>query len=479
MTGSFAQRTQKFWEWFTANEEKLSALALTRTPNDADSNRIVEFVSEGLSLISQDIRFNIGGEHEFTFTVSGNSAMFFLLPYITANLPQQFRDKWKFFPCMPGTGGNNFGFRMIEHDKIVDTDNVFVSVTPDEENKSVDLRFYAKEWEVLDDNNCYNAFFTLMDISIGEALAHAYINKVDRATAHTDDMIALTTLEKWLLDNLCEDGKIPNPADKYFAYQQKPDGNTNPPRLDIFTGSGNYTPIINDYYNGEDITYKTFAGFGAKSVFLYYYYDEKADQKVVLNQRYELQYKLEAEVLGERGSGKEIGLSLGGAMGNWCAYIDLLLFDDEAFFEKAKTLLADTSIMFFCQEFVHNGQTLLLFDQDDDSFNQRLQQLHEVDVHFEIADILEALPEMDYTQKGIYARALNNLNREDEALKVLESVREQGENDKLWFFRYGYALMNLDRPKEAITAFHRAKELGDDLEDTDQFIAMCEEALKK
>jgi len=479
MDRNFTERTKNFWGWFTENEEKLSSfMQNTAKPGD-DTNRIVAFINEGLSLISNELHFNIGGDHEFTFSVSGNGAMFFVLPYITANLPEPFRGKWKFFPHMPGTGGNNFIFRMIEHENTVDTDNVFVSTTPGEDEKTVDLQFWAQAWENLEDNECCNAFLTLMEISIGEAFAYTFIDKVDRAKVRTDEMFPLTTLEKWLQDNLCKEGENLDPANRYFTYQANPNKEEKPPREDIFSGIAKYAPIMSDYIDEQDTAYKFFTGLGIKPIFLYYYYNEQADREEILNLRYQLEDKLETEVLGEQGSGNEIGLLLGGAVGNWCVYVDLLLYDEQAFFEKVKQALADTPFMFFCQEFVHDGQTALLFDDEDESFNDRLHQLHEAGVHHEIADILEMLPQMDYTQTSLYARALNNLGDFNEAIKVLESIREQGENDKVWHFRYGYALLFADRPKEALAAFQRAKELGDDFEDTNRFIAMCEEAMAK
>ena len=475
---SFVKRTQKFWEWFAENEAQLAAFLPNPAPTDVDSNAIVELCNQGLSLIADNLNFNIGGNNEFTFATEGNAALFFLLPYVVANMPEQFRGKWHFFPCMQGTRGDNFVFRMIEHVDSVDTDNVYVTASISEDKQAADLRVYVKEWEALDDNQFLGAFFILMDIVVGEALSYTCIRNVERVRGRTDGMISLTNLGKWLLDNLCEDGKVPDPANRHSSYQQTPDENAMPPRNDIFVGVTNYMHTISGYHMRDSYVYDTFVRFGAKPVFVYYYYGEGDNQKEVLNRRYELMDKLEAVVLGERGSGKEIGLMLGGAMGKWCAYIDLLLFDEQEFMQRAKALLADEPTMFFGKDFVHEGRDFLLLDQNDANFNQRLEQLHRDDIHFEIVKIMEGMTDMDYTQKGLYARALNNVSREGDALKVLESVMEQGKEDKLWYFRYGYALMGLNRHKDAIAAFRRAQELGDTNADTNELIAMCEAALE-
>ncbi|MDR2108490.1 MAG: hypothetical protein LBP28_03400, partial [Coriobacteriales bacterium] len=60
----------------------------------------------------------------------------------------------------------------------------------------------------------------------------------------------------------------------------------------------------------------------------------------------------------------------------------------------------------------------------------------------------------------IYARALNNLDREEEGLAALLSVRDEGENDGLWHYRVAYSLYYTDRAEEALVYATRAHELG-------------------
>ncbi|MCL2154295.1 MAG: hypothetical protein FWH53_01385 [Leptospirales bacterium] len=466
---NFIQRTKQFWEWFCANEEKLSELVQNRNQNN-DGEAAVAFISEGVSLLSDNLHFNIGGDNEFTFAVNGNDALFFLLPYITTNLPEQYCDTWRFFPFMQGTGGQNFGFNMYEAS--VDTDDVMVSVIPNEDGKTGDLRFYAKEWETLDERECFSAFYTLLELCVGEALANVCVNKVEKANSLEDGMLPLTKLEQWMLDKFCENGEIPNPAERYFVYEIQPKEDPEL-RQDIFIGTANYAPLLNDYFNDDDYSYQTFIDFGAKPIFLYYYYDEESkERKEILNERNALMDKLEEEVLGERGSGREIGLVFGGAMGEYRAYIDLLLYDEQLFMEKALKFFADSPYMIFGKEFYPAGQEFLLTDHTVPGFNERLIQLHEAGAHKEIIKILKALPaeKMDFTLTGLYARALNNDDQEAKAMEVLESVREQGEKDALWNWRMGFALYYLDRVSDSIPYLKKAIELGDDNPETAELL---------
>lgn len=94
-------------------------------------------------------------------------------------MPEQFRGKWHFFPCMQGTHGESFGFQMYGKD--VQLDEVMVGLKYKEDQNYFDIRFYDEQLCSLDDNSCYNAFYIMMELTIGEALSHIYIGNVDKA----------------------------------------------------------------------------------------------------------------------------------------------------------------------------------------------------------------------------------------------------------------------------------------------------------
>jgi tetratricopeptide (TPR) repeat protein len=104
---------------------------------------------------------------------------------------------------------------------------------------------------------------------------------------------------------------------------------------------------------------------------------------------------------------------------------------------------------------------------------EQLKKWHEDDDHRKIIDAIEQVPleERDFEIVGLYARALNNADRYQEALEQLMSVREQGEEDGVWNFRVGYSLYFLRRKKEASEYFQRAIDFGDDCDDTRTMLA--------
>ena len=480
---NLVQRTKLFWDWFSENEEQLAAFVENRRPDQSQRNQIVQFISEGVAHIHKDLTFNIGGDYEFTFAIGGNGALYFILPYVIATMPKQHKDKWKFFAGLQGTGEETFTFAM--HGTSVDTDKVMVLPIPtktvkedgseSEQADTADLFFYAKEWEDLKDEECYHAFWLLFENTVGEALASIYVAEARRADAASSDMIPLSELRQWMLDNLIEEGKTPNPADRIFSYGRDPEESSEL-RQDILVGTGKFAPLVGDYYEGQCQAYQNFIEFGAKPIYLHYYYrihetdSGDLDSDAILAERYDLTDKIEAEILGKRDSGDEIGIVLGGALGRHRAYIDLLLYDEGAFIERARNVLAKDSNTFFMKEFRPVGSDQLLSDADMDGFMDRLQTLYEVEAHGIIVEILEGIgvDQLDYDMRAQYSRALNNVGRLEDALEVMEHDRKQGRAEIRWNYRYGYSLLYLDRFAEAEDYFQRALDLGADADNHDK-----------
>ncbi|WP_313641905.1 tetratricopeptide repeat protein, partial [Paenibacillus sp.] len=77
-----------------------------------------------------------------------------------------------------------------------------------------------------------------------------------------------------------------------------------------------------------------------------------------------------------------------------------------------------------------------------------------------IAAILEiSEQERDYDAVGHLARAMNNLERYEEAVQQLLTIDKQGENDPLWHFRLGYSYYYLSQYEEAVREFEIANRL--------------------
>lgn len=338
----FRKRVKDFWKWFTDNEEDLSRIVENR--GQLDGGDAVEFVTAGTNLIDEDVHFNLGGDYEFTFSVEGNTHLFYLYPYIVSQMPAQFKDKWHFFPFNQGTDAS-FSFGMYGAN--VDMAQVQVSAAYQEDINAFNIHFYEEQLCSLEEAQSYNAYYIMMEIMLGEGLSYQYIASVERADAPLENMIKLPELRAYITDTLKAHGKaiFDNPQQVYTSYRFEPQENEEL-RFDVMAGSSCFQPLVADYYNGSTELFDRLNRFGAQAVFIAFPYEnkEEGDGKTVLDFRYELEDRLAAELLEPEG----LGLLLGGAIGTGTCYIDLLLFDESAFMEKIvpflKTIPNITSI---------------------------------------------------------------------------------------------------------------------------------------
>jgi tetratricopeptide (TPR) repeat protein len=116
-----------------------------------------------------------------------------------------------------------------------------------------------------------------------------------------------------------------------------------------------------------------------------------------------------------------------------------------------------------------------------DSIIPQLKKWHEKDEHQKIIDAIEKIPhnDRDYELSSLYARALNNMERYEEALGILLALEETGREDGFWYFRVGYSLYYLDREEEAAEYFQKAIDRGDNGEDTRYLLELSLEAVKR
>lgn len=355
----FRKRVDDFWQWFTENEVELSRMVRERS--EYDSEQVVQFVSEGTNLISDDAHFNLGGDYEFTFSIEGNTDLFYLYPYLISRLPEQFKDKWHFFPYNQGTD-STFSFMMYGVE--VNMANVRVAVEYQEEQNNFDILYYEQGLCSLPENQSLNAYYIMMEIMLGEGLSYQYISNVERAEALSEDMIPLPELRKYIADTLKAHEKevYENPREVYSVYNLEPEDNEEL-RYDVFTGSTCFEPLVAQYYNGNTELFDHISQFGAKAAFIAFHFggEQEVDRKEILDFRYMLEDRMESELLQPEG----LGMLLGGAMGIGICYIDLLLFDEATFVEKVIQLLQDyPQYSFYLSEYRREGQLYRLSKEE-------------------------------------------------------------------------------------------------------------------
>ena len=499
MAMPLTRRVKEFWNWFVENEEKLSGMMNPKSMEEADA--FMEFISKGTNLISEDMHFNIGGDHEFTFSVEGWPDLFIIYPYIISCMPECLKGKWKFFPFNPGKVGS-FAYRV--HNTDVDMGKIMVKASYDEKRENFNIRYYDKNLCALPEENSDGNFHVILELVLGEGVSFKYVNGIERASGIEEGMIALSGLRQHIEETVKSHGHefFENPKDVYTGYQLTPK-ESDELRFDVIVGSTCLDSIVADYYHGSTEIFDHADGFGVQA--LYMVFQNGVGEDNILNFRHDLEDRITEEIL-EPGN---LGVITGGATGTEYSYIDLFVYDLRAFVKKVIPLLDEyPEYSFYISDFIRNGRIHQLTEaaseaipytkENKEEFLAQIEKWNDMEKFSKCIKALEDIPEaeQDYDMVMLQVRAYENYailgdNGEEpeddekeralnKALELLESIREAGESQAGWNKRMAYAYQYLvEQEEKAIEYAKRWAELDPEDSSAVAVINECNEELEK
>ena len=343
---TFSEKADAFWQWFVENEPVLAQMA--DHPALYDPQHVIAFVDQGVSLLSSQLQYTMGGHREFTFAAEGKEVLFYLLPYLVSRKPPVL-DSWTFRPLLPGQGSFSFDFSMFGLS--FSSGDVQISMGFEPSAGTFRLSFYHPQLCSLEQPNSLSAFYQLLDLTLGESMSYIYIADAQPLSQPEEGMFPLTALKDRLLEAMDALGLPPiqRPDEQSVPYGFHPQENLLP-RFDVIQGSTCYTGLVNDYYAGRTENLEGLREYGANACYLSFAPEEYLGTEEADAIRYQLEQQIQ-QALGPRGSGQEKGIVLGGATGMEHCYIDLLLYHPPALDSCLRPLLLDSSYNFSFADF--------------------------------------------------------------------------------------------------------------------------------
>lgn len=356
MAVPFAQRVADFWEWFVYYESLLQSIIAQ--PDQYRPQDVVALVSEGADRLAEDVQFNLSGDHQFTFVVDGDFCRFYLMPYVVAAMPEALRQRWTFWPWLqPADQAKRR--RLGLSPELLTLGEMQVSLRPAQDMGKFDIRFYHQDMTAMSDRECYSAFYLLLELELGEAMAYLYVNDAQRLDGPETDMFPLAELGTKICARILEEQPSVDtvPLKHWVTYEREPE-ESQTLRLDVLRGETCYPMLVQQYEQNITTAAGSIAAYGAQAVFLTLDHGGGLSLAEQTALRAELAGRLEAEVLGQAGSGQELGVLLGGADGLRYGYIDILLYDADAFLAGVSRLLQDYPYSFYLSPFYQHGTLL-------------------------------------------------------------------------------------------------------------------------
>lgn len=322
----FTARVAHFWEWFESNSEELKDLVSKKKEGFEKAGELME---AGLAILGEPIYYNIGGKNELTFCVENNTEGYFLYPYLVSAMPESLKKDWHVFPCKQPSDSVDFVFCM--YDRKIDIGKIMVSAIYNEDSQCFDLRYYHPELNQLQDRESLNAFYIILELTVGEGAVYNYISEVKSADSPTGmfPLKDLSTAMKYILE---ENGReySPDPILTLYSYSCKPEEDEQRIRFDILYGRTRFFILNDEYLEGEHEIYDRFVEKGAEPLMLLYSRPEGMKDEEYREFRNIVSERIQSLI--DNSSIK--GIFLGDAYGTLdIGYIDLLLFEGNEFFK--------------------------------------------------------------------------------------------------------------------------------------------------
>lgn len=336
MQDSLKNRVAKFWKSFSEEEYQIREMM----DNKVEGETLLNFVDSILQIAFNKVYFEMGinneGKYELILTPEGDRTRLMLLHYWLQYVPQHLLKYWNFYSTKPahskpGAIIDMFDIRLGE-------DDIIIYPAIDNDKSKINIELYSPKLMTLDENKRYSMFFIYLDQFIGELYTMEYIGYIDFVEEKQNKRSSKISDFRSFIDKAIKDHGWPNfdnPCEIYSGYRMEPNQEEGwKLREDIFSGYTSCTPLLDDYYNGENKRSDEAKENGVIFGFLFFE-NINIPRENVVNFRGEIEDKIAAAVIPYG-----IANSLGGATGFHFSYIDFIIYDFETFIPIVKEILS-------------------------------------------------------------------------------------------------------------------------------------------
>lgn len=336
MERTFKLRVEEFWKKFQLKELELYQMIRSQDDPEAIMSRIQELLDVAFDSVYFELSEN-EDKCEIILTPEGNRVKWILYHYWVQLAPEDLKTRWNFYAAKPPVSeALPVSFSMYDIE-VSDTDfEIYAEVN--RPSSVLDLFVCAPKFETCTDQQKYSILYVLLEHYLGEVNLMEYVGNitfVDKAHEEGTPVDAVSLLT--FLQNHIDKNKwlsIEKPTECYSTYTMDPvEEDTLDLREDVIAGNSSCIPVINEYYNDDPTVFRQAMENGVLIGFFYYDNTRFTPQTSVAF-REEM-----TEKLLESTKGMNIVDVIGGATGLDYSYLDVIVYDFDAFRPIAKELL--------------------------------------------------------------------------------------------------------------------------------------------
>lgn len=188
MEMSFKQRVNVFWNWFGEHAEALSELVSSQQHQQA-----FELISPQVESLGPGFGWNFGpGEssgQSLTLSPNGLVGHQLLANYWLARAPKF--SGWTFYSSKQRSA-NGEAFALQVGDQRIETKDIQIEFTPDDEAENIDIVAYHPSFAQLSEQDQFQIVFLMLDESLGEHGTSAMVGEIEMSTSPLERPVSLS-----------------------------------------------------------------------------------------------------------------------------------------------------------------------------------------------------------------------------------------------------------------------------------------------